>query len=152
VAYTFAGVGKIGGDTATERYLRASDRYGRLGYSVAELRGQVEPVRVLTDKTLVAALGLKLGPASPATPRGTCRAVAAQGATTTFALPAGAAVLLEGATGPVQVRRFASASAVPIGAPQSGQPAVLRLPRDRAPAVPWTVTVPGTAVRVCASG
>jgi uncharacterized protein (TIGR03382 family) len=152
VAFAFVSYIPIHGGGAAERYFRAADRYGDVGYSVPSLRGQAEPVRALADKALVAALGLKLARGSRSTPRGACRPVAAQGATTTFALPTGAGVLLEGATGPVQVRRFASASAVAIGAPQPGQPAVLRLPRDRAPAVPWTVTVPGTAVRVCAMG
>jgi hypothetical protein len=139
------------GKSASQAYLDAAERYGPLGFSVQQLREQAEPARAQADSVLIAALGLKLMPASGAVAGADCKRTRpgfAQGYEAR--LPRGGALLRAEAPGTeVQVRRFASTTAFGVGTLKPGQAAVLRIPSDRV-AAPWWVYAPGSSLTVCA--
>ena len=137
-------------------HLTLVDQFGSHAYTPAELERQPEAVRELADRVLVAALGLELTsekrsrPSNPA-PCRTYRSGADEGQPIGFAVPAGGARLRARAEGAatVSLRRFASLSAVEIGALPANRVVALRIPADASP-LPWHAAVAGaTSIRVC---
>ena len=144
------------GDPPTATYLKAARSLGPLGYSAAELSGQSEATRALTDAAMVASTGIRLDPVDPSAQAGSCRLVgsnpaggaAAAGAGATLALPPGGAILRAGAAGgPVEIRRFGNAW-IPVGTLEPGAPAELGLPRDAA-RQGWRLLTTARPLRVC---
>ena len=83
-----------GDDTGT--YLDAVDRYGSIGYSPEQVRGLAEPLRELTDQSLVKALGLGLTPSAGDLPRRGCVDLGPDpGATPSLELAPGQTLALE---------------------------------------------------------
>lgn len=146
LAFPFLSIGLTEKDP-TPAYRDAVARYGDLGYTPEELSRQSDELRSQADTILVAALGLELTAADSGTPHGRCRTVRGNGQVS-VELPKGGA-LLESNGGTVEIRRFASELDVEVGELVAEQPAILRVPADDVDN-PWTVTVPGTSVRVCA--
>ncbi len=99
---------------------------------------------------IAGALGVTLTPAEPGAASGRCRQLAAKrGATLSFRLPPGGVVMTSGkATGPVELRRFASETGVPLAGLAPDQPTALTIPPDEAPD-PWRVSVPVASLEVC---
>jgi len=147
LAFPFISIG-LTEEKPTPAYREAATLYGDLGYTPEELSQQSDELRNQADSILVAALGLELTAAEPGAPHGRCRAVAGDGQVS-FSLPRGGGLLESDAGGAVEIRRFSSELDVEVGELAAGQPTILRVPPDDV-ANPWTVTAPGTAVRVCA--
>ncbi len=137
-------------DEPLAAYLEAADAYGGLGYSPEQIQAQSEADRNRADGLIVAALGVALQPAGDAAPRG-CRTIDAATGTSEvgFELPPRGAVLESAAaTGPVEVRRFATVATIPLAGLAADEPALLSIPADAAPQ-PWQVSVPTASLRVC---
>jgi hypothetical protein len=139
------------GESPTELYVAATDRYGPVGLSPQELRERREEVRERADTVLVAALEIELAPAA-APDREDCLEAETAETGVRFELPPGSAAVLQprGGDGQVAVRRFADAAAVDVGALGGGEAARLELPDDGL-AEPWRISAPGTSVLVCPS-
>jgi hypothetical protein len=139
------------GESPAELYVTATQRYGPLGFSPAELREQHESRRERADSVLVAALGLELVPTERPS-AGDCLQVeeGPEQGIVHFELPAGSLAVLQprGGEGPVAVRRFATDTGVELGELRPGQAAVLELPDDRLPE-PWRASAPGASLLVC---
>ncbi|MGE5282678.1 MAG: hypothetical protein ACM3N0_10235 [Chloroflexota bacterium] len=103
-----------------------TSRYGRLGYSLGELRTQPEPVRETADIVAARGLGLRTAPGGAASAG--CRT---SGATGAIRLPPGGGVLRAQRASPLLLRRFASAYPVEIGRLRPGVAATVRIPTDR---------------------
>ncbi len=133
------------GRSVSREYRTVTERDGGLGYTAAELRAHGEPAGAQADAMLVGALDLKLVPAGPSASGVACRTtppgVAAR-------VPRGRVLLSTdlGAT-EVAVRRFGSIT-FGVGTLEPGQPALLRIPPDRA-AAPWLVDAPAAPLKVC---
>ena len=130
-------------------YLEAVEHYGSLGFSVTELRAQPEELRARTDSMLLGAFGADLEPADPRTGGARCAEVEAAASELGFELSeAGAVLESRGASGPIELRRFADATWSPVGELGSGDAVAIRPPDDEAPDA-WHARVPGGAVAVC---
>ena len=136
-------------ESASRAYLSAVRRYGPLGFSIRKLREQGEQARAQTDSVLVAALELKLVPASPSAAGGRCT-TAHPSSTSMTRLPRGRALLTAGESGTeVQVRRFADSATVTVGYLLPNTAALLRVPPDGS-RTPWWVHAPTSKLVVCA--
>jgi hypothetical protein len=122
-------------------YLEAAGRYGSIGYSPEQVRGLTEPLRELTDQSLVGALGLTLAPATEnAAGRDCVRLGSDPGAEPSLDVAPGQSLALESsAAAAVQVGRFADTPKVPVGTLQPGEPMTLAFPADATPD-PWVVS------------
>jgi hypothetical protein len=148
-------IGVSGTTPPTAAYLRAAHDYGKLGYPPDQLQDGTgrynEPFEAATtDAVLVKALRLAAAPVPPGTKLRRCLRIRSTSAT--FPVKPGRSVILAGATGGVQVRRFASLVQQPIGTAAAGRPMLLSFPTDEVPDRPWQVSVTGPALRVCAAG
>lgn len=131
-------------------YLAAAERYGSLGYSLAEVQAASDSVRAQTDAVMVSALGLELRTATRPPAEATCRTAIAVGDGEARAkLPPGGAVLEAKGGGAVKLRRFAHRRWLKIGELSPNEAAVLRVPVDRVPD-PWWVSAATPSLRVCA--
>jgi len=139
-----------GDDAGT--YLDAVDRYGSIGYSPEQVRGLPEPVRELTDRSLVRALGLAVSPSAKGLPHRGCVDLGPDpGATPSLELAPGQTLALEsdrGAT--VKLNRFGDAPMAPVGSLKPGEVGTLTVPADGIPD-PWHVTSSASA-RACFAG
>jgi hypothetical protein len=128
-------------------YLAALDRYGGApAYASDELRTAPQYARVAADRTLAAALDLKLRPARPPAESTSCRTVAA-GSTAGVPLPAGGGIIDPGnASAVVRLGRFSGSFPVKLGTVE-GRPADLAIPRDGSTR-PWLARF-DAAVRIC---
>jgi hypothetical protein len=133
-------------------WLLTVERYGSVAFSVPELQGQAEDVRVEADRVSVRSLQLRLdGAATPPGGRGRCRQFGAA-ASGDIALPPGGAVLVPAGDARLAVRRWGDRFAIPLGDLRAGQAAALRIPADRS-RVPWRIRLdPAEPVEVCATG
>lgn len=104
-----------------------SEKYGRYGYTIEELRSQPEGVRQTAD--IVAARGMELAVTESVAPGSRCRT----SQTTTIRLPRGGARLVAEGGSPLLLRRFADNYAAEIGQLQPGVAATVRVPPDAAP-------------------
>ena len=140
----------LGSANTTGVYLNAAERYGSIGYSPEEVRGLIEPLRVLTDQNLVAALGLALNPSTADAPRRGCVDLG-PGGTPLLELEPGQTLALESdQAAAVKVGRFAAAPSVDVGTAQPGELQTLTVPADQIPD-PWQVSSAAPA-RACVSG
>jgi len=147
--FIFGSVGETGRQPVPA-YLAAAERYGSIGYSLAEVRAASDPVRAQVDAALVSALELELRPGADVPTGASCRtAVAAGDGQARAELPRGGAVLEAKAGGTVKLRRFAQGWWFKLGDLSPGKPAVLRIPADAA-ADPWWVSAATPSLRVCA--
>jgi hypothetical protein len=131
-------------------YLAGAERYGGLGYSIDQLRGQEDRVRVLADNVLVEALDVRLRRAAAGAELRGCRSTRS-GASEPAAVrlpPGGALLAARGAAATVSVGRFGDGEEVPLGEVTPVAPMQLRIPADRAPD-PWRVSAAGGAILVC---
>ncbi|MGH2991707.1 MAG: hypothetical protein ACRDMA_17960 [Solirubrobacterales bacterium] len=131
-------------------YLQAADRYGSLGYSLAELARQSEVVRGGADQVLAKALDLELGGTRTDPPAKECRALPSQEGT--VELPPGGATLRlsSGDPAPVTLGRFADTPTIGVGNLAPGEPTMLQIPMD-ASSEPWRTAVAATGpVEICA--
>jgi hypothetical protein len=128
----------------TAAYLTASERYGSLGDTPAEIRGGDEATRARADEVLAGATGLALAPTAEQQPGEGCIDLV-PGAD--LSLEPGETALLFGQdqAASISVRRFASATSTSIGtlAPDSG--AVLAPPADSI-TDPWHVSADAPAL------
>jgi hypothetical protein len=132
-------------------YFAALDRNGSPAFTVADLAGQPEGVRATADSTLVAALRIGLAPPPPGgRPQGCRRLTAGDGAPAQFAAGPPGALIRTGGAAAVSLRRFASATTVPLGNTSPGKLVELEIPPDRDRS-PWQVSVAagGEPVTVC---
>jgi hypothetical protein len=128
-------------------YLAARERYGGSpAYRLDELRKAPQYARVAADRTLAAALELRLRPL-PAPPRSSsCQEVGAD-ATSGIVLPAGGVVIDPGkGDAVVRLDRFSGSFPVKLGT-IAGRPAEVAIPADPS-SRPWRARF-NTAVRVC---
>jgi hypothetical protein len=137
-------------------YLAAADDYGSPAYDIEELPGLPANQRASVDRTVAAALGLALAPASAPPEGAACRALTlAEGAPASAELPAGGVSLLaeRGGRAAVGLRRYTTDGApVELGTIAPGEAADLAVPADRSEQ-PWTLVLAGTgSVRVCDLG
>ena len=139
------------GDAAL--YLSAVDAYGSPAYTGEALVGAPEPARDGADRTLAAALGIGLEPATG--DGGNCDAVELADGPVTLSLRPPRTLLLSATHGEAtaMLRRYAQESfPVRLGKLSEGSPQVLDLPADRS-SVPWQLQLDGaTPVFVCDSG
>jgi hypothetical protein len=143
------------GANPTSKYLAATERFGRLGYRPEELsdgsgKGKQPYEAAYADLVLVTALHLGVEPVPRDTRRAGCRQVGLD--MSTFPVNPGDAVIVEGASGPVEVRRFSGLATRKIGTATAGRPFLVRIPPDRAPNHRWQVSVAGSSLRVCDAG
>ncbi len=134
-------------ETAIESYRRVADSYGPLGYSLEELRGRGEDERAVADSVLAAALGIGLAPADPPASTDACSVLDADPDQPLAAqLEPGDGALIVAAADPVEVflRRFATATATPIGTVAPDQAAVMQIPDDEL-TEPWVLSVSARA-------
>jgi hypothetical protein len=128
-------------------YERAVARYGRLGYTPDELRGEPEELRAHADATLLAARGTALA-ADASLTAGCAPDKAGKDGAIEVRLPPGGAVLESDAGAAVSLRRFADATWKEVGSLAPGAPAALRIPVDAAPD-PWLVRIDAPTAHVC---
>lgn len=138
------------GRSPARAYEKAVARYGRIGYSEAELMSQSDAYRTLTDGLLAEAEGVKLEPASGPIPAVGCdRGDARHGTPAVLAVPEGGALIeVQGANPELTLGRFAGIESVPLGRALAGQPLSLRIPADRSSAA-WRLAAPAGALIVC---
>jgi hypothetical protein len=140
------------GDPPLGSYLEAASRYGSLGFGAEEIRARPEEDRARADALIAGALGLQLAPAAPETPVADCRRITA-GATGTVdaEVPSGGALIrAPETTGPIELRRFASAGGITLASGlQAGSAAELAIPPDAA-TDPWRIGAAAPALEVCA--
>lgn len=137
------------GESASRALLSARRSYGRLGFTVADLRAHGEPATAGADAVLVGAL--RLGLASPGGPvrTGACTTAPAEpGSGAVARLPRGGALLRAPAATEVRVRRFGTKTTFGIGTLAPHRAAILRIPVDRV-AVPWWAYAPSASLTVC---
>jgi hypothetical protein len=134
------------------QYLSAADRYGGIGYSLAEVEELDPQPRLGADATLVGVLGLKLVGAAGPSDRSDCAQATGTSATPDHVeVPVGGALVR--ATGPrsaaLALERFSgSPDGVPIGRTR-GDWRLLEIPPDSATQThPWTLIASGS-VEVC---
>jgi hypothetical protein len=136
-------------DDPSGDYVSAAQEYGALGFPVGELRAETEETRARTDAALAAAYEPSLAP--HAEPTAGCERHRAEGGASAagFELPAeGAVIEIEDAPAPVELRRFADETWVPVGTLEPGAPGALAVPADDAPD-PWQVSVGAASALVC---
>ena len=141
----------IGPLNASRTYLAAVRAYGSIGYSPEEVRGLVDPLRVLTDQNLVGALGLALTGATGDVPRRGCVDLGPGPAgPPTIELTPGQSVALESREpATVKVNRFSDAPNVDVGTLQPDEAMTLAVPADGVPDV-WQVSS-SAPTRACVS-
>jgi hypothetical protein len=156
-------------------YFAAADAYGRVGLGPDALDEASESVREAADRTLKSALGLRLTRASRARaepsasapqvsagadvasrPSAGCLELSSPDeAQAAITVPPGGRLAIgapAGAGTTAYVRRFADAVDAALPWPQGARAALLKTPRDRAPA-PWTVVINvPDSLRVCVAG
>jgi hypothetical protein len=133
-------------------YLPAADRYGGIGYSLAEVRALDERPRLGADATLVGALDLQLRGTEAPADRSACSRIdgSLAAAAQTELAPGGAIVRAVGRrSAALYLTRFSdSPEGVSIGRTRAGWVA-LEIPTDAASASdPWTLLSTG-AIEVC---
>lgn len=135
-------------------YLDAAAHNGSIAYSLDEVRGQDETLRLIADASLIGALGVSANPSTPPAGDARCRTVAvAPGAeSATFTVRAGATLLRPRGserTG-LWLARFADPRGIGIDYMSPNRWTALTIPADSAPD-PWRVTVDRT-VTACTPG
>lgn len=136
----------------TYAYQEISARSGPLGYSPARILELGEDIRHGSDEVMIKMLQVGLAPAERPSGSGRCSTVRPRDGGVRVALPRGGAILRAGGTTPVSLRRFGQETQVGIGHLAPGQPALLRIPPDRA-RLPWVLETPvPVALEVCAIG
>jgi hypothetical protein len=116
-------------------YRELAARYGKLGYLPSQILEQNAEIRHGSDEVMVRMLDLKLMP-SDHPDRRRCHTRPA-GAGEEVKLPGGGAFLRADGATTVALRRFSDRAWVPVGTLQAGTPTLLRIPPDRATAIPW---------------
>lgn len=137
------------GESAPRALLEARQRYGRLGFTVSDLRAHGEPATAGADAVLVGALRLRLvAPSDPIRTRA-CTTVPGRPESGVVAqLPRGGALLRAPAATEVRVRRFGAETTFGIGTLAPHRAAILRVPADRV-AVPWWAYASSASLTVC---
>jgi hypothetical protein len=135
-----------------ESYLAAVDRFGSPAFPVSELQDKSEKTREEADKTLAAALGIKVAPASPNVRVHGCHRLPSARTSTGFAAKPPGAILQSSIPAEVAVGRFAVPT-VEVGRLPADRQSFLAIPADRS-TLPWHATVtPATRpVTVCKLG
>jgi hypothetical protein len=145
-------------------FFSAYDSFGLPADSVADLQAQGEGIRAVADQTLQKGeeVGYEFTNSRPspaaappsvisgkATPQGDCLALNG-GYVDVTAIP-GTYVFVADRTGTLNTSagRFATTYDIPFGVLPAGGTAVVHIPRDRAPLIPWRFLVMGHG-RVCA--
>lgn len=127
-------------DPATS-YREAAARYGRLGFTPAELAVESEELRAHADATLLAARATALEPATK--PPRACAPASPE-----FELPADGAVIVTDGAATVRLRRFADVTWHDLGRLATDEPAAIRIPPDDG-LEPWMVQIDGAAAQIC---
>jgi hypothetical protein len=135
-------------------YFAVVDRYGSVGFSLAELERQSEAIREEADRVLATALGLRLDVSRSEPPvQGCDRAIRDTPENPiVFELPKKGATLRAQGPGPAALTlgRFGDLPSAELGSLSPGRPATLRIPPDASPR-PWRAAVAGaSSVEVCA--
>jgi hypothetical protein len=131
-------------------YEELAEHYGPLGYSPSQILEQNEEIRHGSDEVTVGMLHLGLVP-TPQAGHGHCATVRTGPVGGQVPLPRGGAVIRTNGTAPLFLRRFATRKWVRIGQVEAGQPALLRIPADRA-RLPWVLgTIRPVSLGVCAA-
>jgi hypothetical protein len=121
-------------------YFEVRDGDGSPAYDEAELAAAPEHARVPADKTIAAALGVKLTDV-PGKPGGLCHAAPVQGARQ-VPVPRGGLALRASAPLQLTLGRFSESSPVALGEISPGGWAKLRIPADLSPR-PWVLAASG---------
>ncbi len=148
--YATAGEAPVG--ARAEVYFESADRYGKLGYTPAELQTRDPGTRDFGDLILVKALMLAITPGRRE-PAQSCEAArpAAEGGPVVLTLPRGGALLRARSDEPAKVflGRFGDGESVFAGELQPGEWGRLRIPTDSSE-LPWRAEISGArSVQVC---
>jgi hypothetical protein len=131
-------------------YLAAVQRNkGSFAFTVPQLRQQTESVKALADRTLAAALRIRLRTLSARSATAAAAAASCQAPLSRHIAARPPGILLRSTSGgTVWLRRFAKHHSVSVGTVRPNRLAELAIPRDRS-AAPWAVTLPAGVDLVC---